>query len=379
MNTKSLYYIGGILVIAFALAILAPAQVKADDMVELGKALFFDASLSQPDGQSCATCHEPYAGFADPHSDFPVSRGVLPQRYGNRNAQSAAYAAFSPLFHFDPTVRPGVMEGMYVGGLFWDGRSMTLEDQAKQPFLNPLEMHNFDKKQVVKAVLRAPYADLFIETFGPLSSLTVDEAYDDIAAAIAAYERSSEVNSFSSKFDYYMAGEAQLTPQEANGYALFIGKAKCTNCHTGRQEAPDKPILFTSFGYQNIGVPKNPDNPFYSLPIWLNPAGKNYVDLGLGAILMDPKQNGKFKIPSLRNVAVTAPYMHNGYFASLREVVAFDNTRDVNPAWPPPEVSENVHRHNPPMPGTFGRLGLTDQEIDDIVAFLHTLTDGYQE
>jgi cytochrome c peroxidase len=386
MQMKKLALVTIVLALSFGLymlgsrsSALAQEPVPASgDIVTLGKALFFDTTLSQPGGQSCATCHEPFSGFADPRSDLPVSAGVLPLRYGNRNAPSAAYAAFSPTLHFDPTMRPGIMGGMYVGGLFWDGRAMTLEEQAKAPFLNPLEMHNLNKVQVVNAVRNGTFAELFKEVFGPQSLLNVEEAYDDIALAVTAYERSSEVNAFSSKFDYYLAGEAQLTEKEANGYALFIGKAKCTNCHTGTPDAVDKPILFTSYGYQNIGVPKNLNNPFYSLPKPLNPAGGNYVDLGLGAVLKDPMQNGKFKIPTLRNVAVTAPYMHNGYFATLREVVEFDNTRDVNPAWPAPEVPANVHRHMPPMPGTFGQLGLNDQEIDDIVAFLQTLTDGYQ-
>jgi cytochrome c peroxidase len=158
------------------------------------------------------------------------------------------------------------------------------------------------------------------------------------------------------------------------------------------QRFPGLKPLFTNFGYQNIGTPKNPDNPFYNLPKRFNPQGKNYVDLGLGAMLAangDPnagipnataqKQNGKFKIPSLRNCAVTQPYEHNGVFRTLKEVVMFNNTRDVMGAgWPPPEVPQNVHRHMPMEPGFFGMIGLTNQEVDDIVAFLETLTDGYK-
>ena len=167
------------------------------------------------------------------------------------------------------------------------------------------------------------------------------------------------------------------------GLALFTGKARCMNCHSldnpDQQRFPGLKPLFTSFGYQNVGAPKNPDNPYYNLPKRFNPAGKNFVDLGQAAVLGDLKQNGKFKIPSLRNVAVTPPYEHNGVFKTLKEVVMFNNTRDVPGAnWPPPEVPENVHRHMPPMPKTFGQLGLTNQEIDDSVAFLETLTDGYK-
>ena len=348
---------------------------------QLGKLLFFDARLSEPGGQSCATCHNPTTAFADPLGDpvtgRPTSAGVVHGRFGSRNAQSISYAAFSPQLHFDPTMRPGIMEGMYVGGLFWDGRADTLPDQAKEPFLNPLEMNNPDNAAVVADVVTSAYAGLFEEVYGPNSLDDTQAAYDRVADAISAYERSAEVNPFTSKFDYYRAGQVALTEAEARGYALFTSTARCMNCHTATPETPEGHILFTNFGHQNTGVPRNPENPFYEQDTAFNPDGNDFVDLGLGAILGDPNQNGKFKIPSLRNVVRTAPYMHNGYFKTLRDIVRFNNTRDVDPSWPPPEVAENVHRHHPPMMGTFGRLGLSDQEIDDIVAFMETLTDGY--
>jgi len=348
---------------------------------QLGKLLFFDARLSQPGGQSCATCHNPTTAFADPLGNpatgHPTSAGVVHGRFGSRNAQSTSYAVFSPPLHFDPTMRPGIMEGMYVGGLFWDGRANTPADQVKEPFLNPLEMNNPDEAAVVAQVAQAPYVGLFRDVYGPNSLEDAETAYDNIADAISAYERTSEMNPFTSKFDYHLVGQAELTEAEARGYALFTSKAKCMNCHTATPQMPEGRVLFTNFGYQNTGVPKNPDNPFYTQSPSHNPNGGDFVDLGLGAVVKDPKQDGKFKIPSLRNVAKTAPYMHNGYFRALREIVRFNNTRDVDPSWPAPEVAANVHRHSPPMAGTFGRLGLSDQEIDDIVAFLDTLTDGY--
>jgi cytochrome c peroxidase len=350
---------------------------------QLGKLLFFDTNLSTPKGMSCATCHSPEAAFTDPHSNLPVSQGVISGRFGSRNAPSAAYAAFSPPLFFDTTVRPGIMRGMYVGGQFWDGRVDALKEQAKQPFLNPLEMNNFSNMQVILKVRSSAYADLFEEVFGPGSlSLkwgNIDTAFNHVVEAIAEYERSSEVCQFSCKYDQHLTDPAgvPLTDSEVRGLELFIGKAKCKNCHfVNTNNLAGKP-LFTSFGYQNIGVPKNPENPFYNLPRRFNPAGQNFVDIGLGAVIYGDMEKGKFKIPTLRNVAVTAPYMHNGVFKTLREVLDFDNTRDTA-NWPPPEVDMNVHRHMPPMDGTFGRLGLTDQEIEDIIAFLQTLTDGYQ-
>jgi cytochrome c peroxidase len=271
------------------------------------------------------------------------------------------------------------MEGMYVGGQFWDGRANTLEDQAKQPFLNPLEMRNANQKQVVQALLTGDYALLFLKVCGMKSIKNVDAAYDCVAGALAEYMRTDEVSPFDSKFDYYLAGKVSLTEAEARGYALFTGAAKCSN-YTSIAGKP----LFTNFGHQNTGVPKNPDLPFYGMTASLNPGGANYVDLGLGAFLRQSgvaeeiaaKEDGKFKIPSLRNGARTAPYMHNGVFETLYEVISFNNTRDVA-TWPASEVPRNVHRRMPPMPGTFGRLGLTEENINDLVAFLRALTDGY--
>jgi cytochrome c peroxidase len=129
--------------------------------------------------------------------------------------------------------------------------------------------------------------------------------------------------------------------------------------------------MFTDFGYDNIGVPRNTANPFYSLPPSLNPGGPNFVDNGLGAVVHNPRQFAHFKAPSLRNVALTAPYAHNGYFADLKSIVHFYNTRDVDGAWPAPEQPFNMNRTG------LGNLGLTSQDEDDIVAFLGTLTDGF--
>ena len=352
-----------------------------DDTERLGKAIFFDTNLSKPVGQSCASCHEPIAGFSDPDITLPVSQGAIPSRFGTRGAQSISYAMFSPPLYFDPTPRMGIMEGMYIGGLFWDGRVDTLEDQAKEPFLNPLEMHNPNKMTVVLAVRQAPYADLFAQIYGAesLHPRNTEYAYECVAAALAAYMRSAEVNPFTSKYDYWMTGEAEFTDAELRGYQLFTGKARCKNCHP-------EPI-FTNFGHQNLGTPRNPNLPYYFLPLSLNPEGEDYIDRGLGDFLRSigvpqeeaAKEDGKFKIPSLRNCAVTLPYVHNGVHETLHDVVMFNNTRDEAWAtWPAPEVPQNVHRHMPSMPGTFGRFGLSDQEVDDLVTFLLTLTDGYE-
>jgi len=332
----------------------------------LGKNLFFDKNLSTPVGQACADCHSPETGFANPNPDYPVSQGVHKDRFGNRNDLPAAYAAFSPPFRYDAN------EGFYVGGQFWDGRAANLVEQAKGPFVNPLEMANPDAKAVVEKVRKSEYADLFRKVFGRGTFDDPNEAYDMVAEAIAAYEKSSELNQFNSKYDLYLAGKVVLTEQEQRGLELFEDEKKgnCAACHPSRPGTDGTPPLFTDFTYDNIGVPKNPESPFYYLPKVLNPDGVNFIDLGLGGVLDKPSENGKFKVPSLRNVAKTAPYLHNGIFKNLRQVVVFYNTRDVGP-WPSPEVATNVNRDE------LGDLGLTDRETDDIVVFLHTLTDGY--
>jgi cytochrome c peroxidase len=344
----------------------APAAASLTQKQSLGRKLFFDENLSTPAGQSCATCHAPETGFANPNADYPVSQGVHKDRFGNRNDLPAAYAAFSPPLHYDAE------EELYIGGQFWDGRAADLAEQAKGPFVNPLEMANPDEKTVVEKVRSSEYADLFREVYGVDAFDDANKAYDMIADAIAEYEKSGEVNQFSSKYDLYLAGKVTLTEQERRGLELFEdeNKAKCAECHPNRPGDDGTPPLFTDFTYDNLGVPQNPENPFYYLPEELNPDGVYFIDLGLGGELGKPSEHGKFKVPSLRNIAKTAPYLHNGIFKNLRQVVVFYNTRDVGP-WAPPEVRANVNREE------LGDLGLTEQEVDDIVAFMLTLTDGY--
>ncbi|NWG75934.1 MAG: c-type cytochrome [Rubrivivax sp.] len=349
----------------------------------LGQLLFEDVSLSNPPGQSCATCHARGAGFADPNRAFPTSMGVRPGLFGDRNAPSAAYMAFSPAFHFDET------EQLYVGGQFWDGRAATLDEQAKQPFLNPLEMANTSPAQVVEKVRAAAYAPLFVEVFGADAFADTARAFDRIAEAIAAFERTPVFAPFTSKYDAYLAGRAQLTAQELRGLRLFEreDKGNCAACHPVARGADGRGGLGTDFTYDNLGVPKNPDNPFYRLAEAYNPAGERHVDRGLGGVVGRASEYGKFKVPTVRNVEVTAPYMHNGYFTSLRAVVDFYNTRDVKPrcadelvreaealergCWPRPETVANVNVDE------LGHLRLTEREVDDLVAFMLTLTDGW--
>ena len=334
----------------------------------LGKLLFFEESLSTPPGQACSTCHSPEIAFADPESDLPVSKGARPGLYGSRNDMTISYAAFVPPLHLNKE------EGIWVGGLFWDGRVNSLAEQALVPPLNPLEMANPDTLTIAGKLRALSYTVLFTEVYGPDALSNPDTAFLNMADAIEAYEKTSEVSSFSSKYDHWLRGETELSLQELRGLKLFEAedKGNCAACHPNKPAEDGSLPLFTDFTYDNLGTPPNPENPFYTLPLELNPDGFAFVDLGLGKTVNDPAQNGKFRVPTLRNVAITHPYMHNGVFKTLFNVMAFYNTRDLA-AWPTPEVSANVNMEE------MGDLGLSNQELEDLVIFLRTLTDHWNE
>lgn len=340
------------------------AQAKA----AVGRSLFFDEGLSQPAGQSCASCHSSEKAFTDPRSG-PTSEGAVAGMFGARNAPSAAYATFAPAFHYVAE------DGTYAGGLFLDGRVDSLEEQAQGPPLNATEMHNPDKAAFVAKVAGRPYAEEVKALYGQDIFQQVERAYAALSEATSAFERTHEVSPFSSKYDAYLKGTAALAAQERRGLTLFNGRAGCAACHPS--EGPR--ALFTDFTFDNIGVPKNPANLFYTMPPSVNPDGTNYVDPGLAGnakVIAEGRtaeSRGKFKVPSLRNIAKTGPYMHNGAFTTLKQVVAFYNRRDTEPArFGAPETPDNVNREE------LGNLGLSDDEEDAVVAFLNTLTDGYK-
>ena len=185
---------------------------------------------------------------------------------------------------------------------------------------------------------------------------------------IALYERSAEMNPFSSKFDAWQAGKCQLTEEEKLGYELFKEKGLCAECHILDPDERAGKVLFTDHTYDNLGIPSNPGNPFFKVSAPSNTCGKDTMDLGLGSRLRDPEEYGKFRVPTLRNIALTAPYGHNGYFKTLEEIVHFYNVRDVEDS-PPAEYPETVNKDE------LGNLGLSQEEETAIVAFLRTLTD----
>lgn len=348
---------------------------------ELGKRIFFDANLSSPAGQSCADCHSPETGFTGPRSDINEKTAVYPGaasgKFGNRKPPSVAYASFSP----KPTYNKE--DETYVGGQFWDGRADDLVAQAQGPLLNPLEMNNKDAWEVAQKIQQAEYRELFEEIYGDnalnVGPKTAEIALHRVARAIAAYEASSEVNAFSSKYDAFLAGRARFSAAEFRGLKLFEGKANCSACHPNRPGEDGSPPLFTDFTYDNVGAPRNRQNPFYRMASSVNPEGRQYRDLGIGGDRKEADHEGKFKVPTLRNVArkpdsgFVKAYLHNGAFKSLEDVVHFYNVRDARPdEFDPPDVEQNVNRDE------LGNLGLTEDDEADLVAFLETLSDGYR-
>ncbi len=319
----------------------------------LGALLFADPSLSEPAGESCATCHDPTRAFTEPDSDRSTSGGAVAGRFGPRNTPSAMYAGAVPPRRFDAAT------SRWVGGLFWDGRADTLEAQAVGPLFNPLEMNLPSKAVLAQRVAAAPYAAQFDDVFGAGALEDPDTAAADVAAALAAYERCEALAPFTSKYDRWLAGDATLTPAEARGLAVFQDAARgdCASCHP--------PPLFTDYSYANLGIPRYAN----SMYLVQNPG---YVDHGLMAIVGDADQDGKFRVPSLRNVMRTGPYGHNGYFENVPYLIDFLSTRDVgsarNGAWAAPEVPGTIDKR-------VGDLGLSDADESDLLAFLGTLSD----
>jgi len=352
---------------------------------ELGRQIFLDTSLSEPQGQACASCHLPDRAFSSPGA---TSAGADPKLFGFRNAPTLTYSMFTPALQLGGDGGNGES---YFGGQFRDGHANFLVDQVKFPLLNPIEMNNPSADAVVAKVAAAPYADLFRQVYGDDVFADAPAAFFDIADAVAAFEQGPAFRRFDSKFDAYRRGDVQLTESEARGLAVFNDpkRANCASCHlTGADKIIGPRPVLTDFGYDNIGVPRNPANKYYKMPPDINPQGRKFVDEGLGDVLVRAYgADGQFKSPSLRNVAVGGPYMHNGYFKTLRGVLDFYNTRDVKPrcpdkftseadalaqgCWPAPEEPDNVNKKD------LGDLKLSEQDIDDMLAFFETLTDGW--
>lgn len=313
-------------------------------------------------GQACASCHNQENAFSDPNH-LSTSPGAVNGLFGNRNSNSLPYSMYTPPLHYNAE------DETYIGGLFWDGRANSLEDQAKKPFFNNIEMNLSNLNMLASRIRTAPYFADYVKLFNGAND-NPTTILNNVADALSTFQKTNTFNLFTSKYDYYLKGKASLTGDELKGLQLFTNKAKCSNCHLTDADELSGKILFTDFTYDNIGVPANPNNKFYGLPTKYNPVGKNYIDYGLGVTVNNlPVNGGQFKVPTLRNVAISAPYFHNGVFKTLDEVVHFYNKRNDEKV--KPEVDGNVNDEE------LGDLHLTKAEERNVVAFMKTLTDGY--
>jgi len=371
-----------------------------NDLVAMGRKIFFDPSLSASGKQSCASCHDPAHAYGAPNGSAVQVGGPGMNRFGFRDTPSLTYL-HSPVpftehfFESEPSSINGDDEGP-TGGRTWDGRVDTGHDQALMPLLDPNEMANRDPHEILQRLVKTGYA----AEFKALVSAPGENVFDDANASIGwmtvaleAFESSpADFHSFTSKYDAYLRDQVELTPAEKRGLDLFndMKKGNCASCHTSSHKNPASHLpIFTDFGFVALAVPRNASLPANQ--------DANFHDLGLcGPLRTDmktrPEYCGLFRTPSLRNVALKKSFFHNGAMHSLRDVVEFYATRDTNPAkWYgrdhagkplkyndlPEAYWANINDDAPFKPQINGKPRLTAREIDDIVAFLGTLSDGY--
>ena len=324
-------------------------------LVDFGEKIFFDDSLSDPAGQGCFSCHSPRHAFSDGRA---VSPGAVLGEVGVRNAPSLMYAALIPSRKLEDTYdEAGEVEYIVEGGFFHDGRAHDLREQVSQPFFTKHEM-NLPNESALAAKLRAAGYAGFLKTKLSEGELVDDEKVCELAFdALVAFLREPVFRPFNARIDQYWAGDKDaLSLAEKRGMDLFRTSAGCADCHLMGASEWLEPLL-SDYGFDNLGVPKR---------------GK--ADPGLGGVTGLEEELGQFKVPSLRNVALTAPYFHNGSVGSLKEVMEFYNKRDVEPErWGETDYPATVNRED------MGDLELSEQDVADLVAFMHTFTDQHLE
>ena len=349
-----------------------PQAPQGSAPAQLGKLIFHDVGLSASGQQSCATCHVASLGHASARG--LEAGGAAFEHAGTRNVPSLRYLQYNHALQWDE-------EGKASGGFFWDGRADSLQAQAGEPFLNPHEMANTSRAEVVQRLQASAYAGRFSEVFGNDIWRNPDQAFDAMTSALASYQIQDPVfHRFDSLFDRMMHGQAQFSAQQERGWRLFQNEEKgnCAACHNAQAAADGTPALFTDFSYDNLGVPRQ-------TAILAN-AKAGHFDLGL----CKPQQNvcGAFKVPSLRNVAVRRAFFHNARFDNLHDALAFYASRDTDPSkWygkvsakfndVPRAYQRFVNTSEAPYGGKLGQEPkLSAQDIDDLQAFLNTLTDA---
>lgn len=390
-------------------------------VAQLGKALFFDPDLSASGRQSCASCHNPAFGYNPPPGHVLQPGGPHLEQSGFRPPPSLAYLyrqlpfsigpdpadsdiplnlnALAASVRGDPRARktagnvPANVPIVPQGGLFWDGRADSLQRQALIPMLNPVEMANPDVASIAHKLARSRYRKNFTMLFGPAILHDPRQLVSEAMFAIGRFQiEDPSFHAFTSKYDAWLQGRARLTPAEMRGLELFNdpNKGNCAACHLSRPTRDGLPPLFTDTQYEALGVPRN-----NHLPLNKNP---HFHDLGLcGPFRKDLARQtqycGMFLTPTLRNVDRRTVFFHNGVYHSLEQVLDFYNLRAVAPGkiYPrgadgkvelyndlPKAYWSNVDTTDAPFNRHVGDPPpLTRQDIQDIIAFLHTLDDGY--
>ena len=334
-----------------------PATTGADSRTaslrmaaKIGKEIFLDTSLSRPVGQACVSCHLPSAAFADSR---PVSPGAVKGRNGRRNAPSLMYAALIPSFAYeDLFTKDGTEIYAYEGGLFHDGRARDLFEQVQQPFFDRNEMNLRDLEDLAARLRRSAYAAKFQAWIGNERWKDDSQLTYHAFRALVEFLKEPMFRPFDARIDDYLAGKADaLSTAELRGLEVFRGDGKCADCHF-LEPTGCTPALLSDFGYDNLGVPSRGEK-----------------DPGLGAKI-GAEGMGQFRAPSLRNVELTGPYMHNGSIATLQEVMEFYNKRDLETQrWGSTDYPETVNRED------MGKLNLTNQQVKDLVALMSAFTD----
>ena len=367
---------------------LTVPQVNAVVLSDLGRQIFNDKSLSASGKIACSSCHDPTFGHAsNPLLGATVKGGVDGLQPGTRNVPTLGYLRFAS------SLNVNVAENEITGGLNWDGSANSLLEQAQRPFLSAHEMANITPSAFAGKLKAAAYVSQFKAQFGQDIFSDSAKVLEAAGAAVGEFQAVDSIFApFDSKFDAVQAGKATLNAQEARGFAWFSDPAKgnCAECHSPKPVSPFIPALFTDAGYDNVGVPRNNDiaanrDPArFDLGLCSNILGKT-VDLSSTC--------GAFKAPTLRNVAKTAPYFHNGKFATLQEVLEFYVTRESDPARWYPTVGGVVNKYDDVPAQYKGNVNitvapydrkssdapaLTASEIQDVLAFLATLSDGWQ-
>lgn len=365
------------------------------EMTALGRQMFFDPLLSASGRQSCASCHSPDYAYGPPNNLSVQLGGADMKNPGTRAAPSLRYMQNVPPFseHYHDDDGDDSIDTGPTGGRTWDGRADSAHDQARIPLLSPHEMGNRDAAAVVAKLKRSSYVARFRAAFGERIFDDTDRAFQAMLMALEAFQESpADFYPYTSKYDAWLRKQTTLNPQELRGLALFNDPAKgnCASCHISTVMPNGAFPQFTDFGLIALGVPRN-----RALAANADP---RHFDLGLcGPERTDfadrQEYCGLFKTPTLRNVALRQSFFHNGVFHSLQQVLEFYVERDIRPEkWYPRNRDGSVQKFDDLLPAHYANVdtdapfdrhagdapALSDVEIQDVIAFLKTLTDGYQ-